>query len=215
MINILYDVVFSFIGAFIGTLLAIFYDHAKKPEINIVEGSRADGNYENIGKVRFLHIKIKNCERKNWFKRFIQGYIIMSYCKTELEFLDPITKAVKFRFQGRWSSTPEPYISFHGEKNKGIFDPSKAVAGEIENIFPGESKEIAVVLKIDGDKKFVGFNNWSYLYEKWWNKDFEIKNDSTLVRIIIRWSTGKKQKLFVISNPQEAITNFQLQEMKE
>lgn len=212
---IIYDLGIAVAGAFIGAFIALLHEHSKKPDVDIVIGNNADGTYANTGKVRFLHIKVINKERRCWLSQFIKGYVIMGSCKAKIEFLNPTTKIVIFPFQGRWSSTPEPYIPINQGVNQGVFDPSKAIAGEIENIFPGESRDIDVALKLEGKKEFVGFNNWSYLYNNWWNNNMEILTDTIYVRITLSWTSGKKSKTFVISNPHSSLENFQIREIQD
>lgn len=203
---------FAVLGAFIGALLAILRENSRKANLVIKSGSFGDGNYQQLGAPsRFLHLKVQNTEWAERWKNFVLRIKPALFCKAQLIFLDPKTKAEIFSFQGRWTSTPEPLIRTDPQKNIGIFDPSKAISAEIENILPGESKEISVALKVQGQDEFIGFNNWSYQWPNWRNSDWVIEKGSVLLKVVLWWDSGKLEQCFVISNEQKTIKSFHVE----
>lgn len=207
----LWRLLFSILGAFFGAFLAILRENSRKPNLVIEPGSFGDGNYPQLGAPsRFLHLKVKNVEWPEWWKEFLLGNKPALFCKAKLEFLEPKTKTEVFSFQGRWTSAPEPLIPTGKQPNVGIFDPSKAISAEAENILPGESKEISVALKIERQDEFIGFNNWSYQWPQWRNPDWVISKGSMLLRVILWWDSGKTERCFVISNEQKTIKSFHI-----
>lgn len=177
-------------------------------------GSFGDTTYGHIKKPsRFIHLKVKNEKWPYPWQRFWHGIKPALYCKATLDFLQPCTKANICSFQGRWSSTPQPLIPIGTNPNEGYFDPARATIGEIENLLPGEEKEISVAFKIEGDAGFVGFNNWSYLWssQNWKNPEWQIENGSVLLKVTLWWDSGKLEKLFVISNEQKTTKSFHIE----
>jgi len=210
--EMLLNLFFSILGAFIGAFLAIWRENLAKPNLVIKPGSFGDGSYQHIGRSsRFIHLKVINKEWPRWWQRFFYGLRSAHSCKAKLDFIDPITKSTIFSIQGRWNSTPEPLIPITSP-NVGIFDPARAMHGEIETILPNEEKEITIALKFEGDDEFFGFNNWSYLFSNWRNPKWVIEKASVLLKITLWWDSGRMEKCFVISNEQKTINSFHIGE---
>ncbi len=199
----------SLIGAIIGGFVAITQENSKIPNIEILPGKPADGN----GSRRFLHLKITNIRRENFWQKFRKGNKPALLCKIQLEFLDPENKTQLFEIQARWSTSAEPLTLSSTNLNIGTFDPRQAFAAEVENILTSESKEIDIALKNNNEQGFYGFNNWSYLYNHE-NPDWHITSSSVLVRVNFSCDTTSTSKLFRISNPNTRITNFKIKEVK-
>lgn len=208
------DLFFAIFGAFIGATIAIYRDNSARANLVVESGSFGDTIYPHIKKPsRFIHLKVKNKKWPNWWNNFWNGVKPVLYCKATLEFLDPTTKTTICSFQGRWSSTAQPLIPIGPDPNQGFFDPGRASIGEIENILPGEEKEISVGFKIEGDKGFVGFNNWSYQWssKNWKNDDWWIEQGRVLLRVKLGWDSGSYEKCFVISNEQKTTKSFHIE----
>lgn len=202
------DIALSVLSAFLGAFLAISRENNRKPKILIKPGEVAESSVFGE-RHRFVHLCVSNIYRKKLWERFLHGDLLINNCKANIELLDPITKSIICSYQGRWSSTAEPLIDI--TNNSKIFDPSKAIAGEIETILPGESKELTVAVKFEGEEDFSGFNNWSYVYQKWKNPDWTIKSKSVYLRLILRYNLGKEVATFIIANPNGSLTNFRIQ----
>lgn len=202
----LIDFIFALLGAFISAYLAILQQNSKKPNIRIDVNEASDSP---DGGHRFLHVKVSNNFRTGYVSRFIKGNVSALYCRAQLEFMDVDTGSQLFSLTGRWASTPEPGLPTL-TPGKILFDPSKAMIGEIENIMPGESKPLDVAVKFKGEKHFTGFNNWSYMYQKWQNPDWSTNQTKVRLRVHVTCDSVRVTKDFMLINPNSSISNFRI-----
>lgn len=204
--NYLVDFLFALLSAFIGAYLAILQQNSKKPNLVIKPATVADSP---DGNHRFLHVEVCNVIRTNPVSRFIRGNVPALFCKAQLEFLDVKTGEQLFSLTGRWASTAEPGLPVL-KPGQILFDPSKAMIGEIENIMPGDSKPVDVAVKFASEQKFTGFNNWSYQYPKWQNPDWASEEKAVGLRVHITCDSVKITQMFQILNPNNSISNFRI-----
>lgn len=152
--------------------------------------------------VKFINIEATNLKR-NFLLRLLVDNNISNNTRCWVRFLDPETRAELLKINGRWTSTKEP-IDYKGQINIG-----DALITSRETIPPGESSEISIAVKLDGEIGCYAFNNESYLYG-WKKPDFELKEKRYIVNIKIASNDKEWEEDFVLLNPSESIKNFRL-----
>ena len=152
--------------------------------------SKEPGNYF-AQKMRSLRLKLENKPLPKifkWLMRFpannCHGFINFYHLDGNNLFKRPMTL--------RWANAPEPnplIVCIDGKKGE-IYDPVIINYMQNTTIYPGESAEIDIVVKIDEDFDCYGWNNESYRCSGR-NSDFRLPIGRYRVEITIL-SSGKK-----------------------
>lgn len=92
---------------------------------------------------------------------------------------------------------------------KGGISIAETIITSRETIPPGESSEISIAVKLDGEDNCYAFNNESYLHE-WKNPNFELDQKRYIVKVKIAAEGKEWEKEFVLINLGKTIKNFRL-----
>lgn len=190
------------IGISAGYILTVFYDRlVAQPNIVISKGNASDGN-----EYRFLHVEVENKLRRG-IPRIFKGNRAAQYVKVYIRILEPITESEICKYVGRWSSKAEPLDLVDG--TSGVYNHSKAIEADSEILLPGESKNITVAIKKQGNSYFHGFNNESYMYN-WEKPEYCIDQKVAFLEVLAYTDKGTRRARFTIQNPSKNVKTFKV-----
>lgn len=206
----------TLLGGFVAFGLIIIEDKFRKPVIIFEVGSSTvDENSILKRKWKFIHIKIKNSNRK--YRRIPIGTSTAFASKARISVLDNGTKK---EYPARWTSKGEPIIYGEGNKIIGV-DVNSVLVTPREDIQPfdissnDEAVEVAIGIKYEGDNQFYAFNNESYLYQPTLaNTKYEFGTGVFNGEIILETMGYKYTKKFKVHNTSKLHKDFWL-EIKE
>jgi len=191
------------IGWFISAILRNF----SKPYLVITP--LEDSLNTNPGSHKFLHIKIENRKRR-WWKKFLFGERAALFCRAYIKYIGPDDnhELISGPLSGRWSSTGEPVLQVGNQRH---FQYNRVPDLRFEHIMPGDSVNLAVAVKINGDQEFYAFDNVSYAYLHEAFRDPNKKMDKKTCDVLIKIVTTDgfyREKKFRICNPTQQLGNF-------
>lgn len=193
----------------LGSLLAAgIYERLKSPSLHISVGERSDGDRAGR-KWRFLQVFVRN--KKRIFPLLPTRNTAYS-CRAWIQFLDEKGTEI-LKLDGRWSSVKEPLVVVPISGAVGtIPDLSSIYIPPREDIPPGETVQLAVGVKFEGEEEFYGFNNISYLFD-WKNPDSKV--NLNLAKVVVNITSGENvwKKKFKVENPNSKRDNFILKEV--
>lgn len=164
----------------------------------------------NPGSHKFLHIKVLNIKRR-WLKKILFGEKAALFCKAKIQYLSINGfELLQNSLSGRWSSTGEPVLQIDADR---YFQYNMVPSLRFEHILPGDYANLAIAIKIPGEKSFYAFDNESYAYLTNIFKDpnKEIEEKSCVISIKIVCSDGSySEKKFVINNPNNRLSSFKI-----
>lgn len=123
-----------------------------------------------------------------------------------ISFLDYNSQAEILKINGRWTTKREP-VNYQTNQ----VDLGEALIVPREVLTVGEEFPISIAVKEAGKDSFFGFNNESYLHNKWQNPDYELTEKTYIVNVKVS-SEGKEwNKKFLILNSGRRLGMFKLQ----
>lgn len=166
------DIVLVVVGGIVAYGLVLLTDILRKPKLVFEIGSENIGIMDNKKKHKFIHIKVKNYDKKFPFIKLLQPTTQVAFSTKATIIIDD--DGTQREFTGRWSNHPQlmPKLFQANGKVVQIPDINALVQGR-EDIHPqsrktkmgiSEDKEIAIGLKYDSENEFYMFNNESYIY---------------------------------------------------
>ena len=166
------DIVLVVIGGIVAYGLVLLTDTLKKPKLVFEIGSENIGTMDNKKKHKFIHIKVKNYNKRFPFIMLIQPTTQVAFSTKATIIIDD--DGTQREFTGRWSNHPQllPKLFEVNGKVVQIPDINALVQGR-EDVHPqsrkakrevNEDKEVAIGLKYDSENEFYMFNNESYIY---------------------------------------------------
>ncbi len=190
------DIVLVVIGGIVAYGLVLFTDILKDPKLIFEIGSDNTGTMDGKKKHKFVHIKIKNYDKKFPFIKLLQPTTRVAFSTKATIIIDD--NGTYREFTGRWSNHPQllPKLFQVNGKVVQIPDINALVQGR-EDIHPqsrktkpglNEDKEVVLGLKYESENEFYMFNNESYIYT---SNDF--KDDK------FKFSRGVYNGLFILS----------------
>jgi hypothetical protein len=191
------------VGFVVGVIVYLLTDANREPNLVFTpQSGDIDGNA-----YRFLHVLVAN-KRRSFLFRWRDR--TANYARCYVAFIDPATRQLLLRIDGRWASGPEPYDYIHAAP-----DPSRIIVPQREVLPIGEEGfAVDVALKYEGDLHFYAFNNENYLPaddgpNPWQWKRHRLDHDHLLVEVeVVAEGHRQRSRSFVIRNPNKAVVNF-------
>jgi hypothetical protein len=116
---------------------------------------------------------------------------------------------------GRWTGgSPEPRVVYIQQAN-GPPVPYLTNPAELKNtidIYPGETEQLDVVIRVDQENEAYAWNNETYFYSDWRNPNRRLNQERYLVKVVITSSGRKCTDFFRIDND-GPFTSFQLDKL--
>jgi len=214
------DILLVILGGIAAYILVLLIDKLKDPTLAFEVGSVDIGNMGGKKKHKFIHIRIKNYDKRFSFLKFIQLSTLVAFsAKATIIIEDNPSR----KFIGRWSNHPQflpkPFQNLKG--NIMIPDINALVHGR-EDIHPqsrkakidaDEDKEIVIGLKYEGENEFYIFNNESYIYIGSDYKDSKLQFSNGIYdgELVISTMGLKKNQKFRIYNESSKLEDFRLE----
>jgi len=205
---ILLNILLTVAGALLGWFLSIILKNYSKPDILI---SALDDNLNtNPGTHKFLALNVEN-KKRSWLKKAIFGEKAALFCKAKVEYFNENgSNLFSSSFDGRWSSTGEPVMQVGNERH---FQYNRVPDLRFEHIMPGDSSNLAIAIKINGDQEFFAFDNVSYAYLSDAFRDPNKKVSDRLCKIKVQVTSVDgiyPKKYFWIHNPSSRLNGFKI-----
>ena len=183
---------------------------ARRPSLDIRGGPKNEGE-RAWGRFAFVHVTVKNKPLRGLFA-LVERREVAGDCRVQALFdgndfsLGPI--------EGRWSSTPEPSrVEVHDGQVTSFVDPSLIPPGHRWTLAPDEEgANVAVVVKIDGQEECFAFNGWSYLHERWCNRNWRIPKGTYRLRVTASSVATSVERSFTLVNESGSLDDLQLRE---
>ena len=215
------DIALVIFGGITAYILVLLTDKLKEPTLTFEVGSAVTGSMENeTKKHKFIHIRIKNYDKKFSFMKFIQPSTLVAF-STKATII--IKDNHQRKFTCRWSNHPQflPKVHTTPKGTITIPDINSLVQGR-EDIHPqpreanteiNEDKEIDIGLKYEGEHEFYVFNNESYFYTNNDYKDNKFKFSRGIYdgKIVISTMGIQKSQKFRIYNTSNKLEDFKLE----
>lgn len=213
MINITSIFIGVLSGLIAGWILNLLYINFTKA--NLVIESLEDKLNTGSDVHKFLHVKVINKER-GALLRLLFGNKGAIFCKAKISFEDVNGfELLPNKLFGRWADTGEPVTA---SQDGARYFQYQLVSGlKFNHILPGESSNLAVAIKWEGEKEFYGFDNESYAFlaNGFRDDDKKIKN-SCILKVQLTTTDGRyREKTFKINSPSTHINNYKLTELKK
>lgn len=166
------DIMLVVIGGIVAYGLVLLTDILKKPKLVFEIESENIGTMDNKTKHKFIHIKVKNYDKKFPFIKLLQPTTQVAFSTKATIIIDD--NGTQREFTGRWSNHPQLLPKSFQANGKVVQIPDiNALVQGREDIHPqsrktktgiSEDKEVAIGLKYDNENEFYMFNNESYIY---------------------------------------------------
>jgi len=200
------------LGGVIGFVASLFatlwVEFLRRPILTFQIGETADGS-RGTDSWRFLHVEVlNNIKAPSWLRWILLPGLPPRYAASAAQaWVSYSQKGSEIlRVEGRWSSTPEPLTP---TTQGALFDSSKVLGGQRENIPYGGKSAVAIGLKFDGEKDCFAFNSWSYAFPKWKNPDWRLPDDRYEVRVVVTTSGYQfLSPVYVLDNPSPRRSDF-------
>lgn len=215
------DIMLVVIGGIVAYGLVLLTDILKNPKLVFEIGSKNIGTMDNKKKHKFIHIKVKNYDKKFQFIKLLQPTTQVAFSTKATIIIDD--DGTEREFTGRWSNHPQllPKPFEVNGKVVQIPDINALVQGR-EDIHPqprktktgvNENKEVAIGLKYDCENEFYMFNNESYIYTSNNFKDDKFKFSRGVYEGMLILSTMGFQRIqkFRIYNESSKLEDFRVE----
>jgi hypothetical protein len=170
--SLVLDIILGIIMAALGAFLAVWYEDTGHPRLILSIDDFTDGPRGNHGRVKFLHVAVRNHPWKVPFVSRKTAYAceanITFYCRDD---------SVVGPMPGRWSDNPEPlkYEVVNGQIQL-LLDNALMAANRIINIPPLRSKRLDIAIRHATDRDAFGWTDTSYQYD-WRHPQYRLSND--------------------------------------
>lgn len=215
------DIILVATGGLVAYVLVLITDALKKPKLVFGVGSGNIGTMDSKKKHKFIHIKVKNYNKKFPFIGLLQPTTQVAFSTKATVIIDD--GGTEREFSGRWSNHPQPLPKLFQANGKIVQIPDvNALVQGREDIHPqprktkervNEDKEITIGLKYEGENEFYVFNNESYIHTNSDYKNEKFKFSRGLYTgILILSSMGflKAQK-FRVHNESSKLEDFRVE----
>jgi hypothetical protein len=215
------------ISGILGILLGIWIERSRKPKLRITVGKPHLISQDDIlsrPPAKWLVLEIHNSTTPKWIA-WLYNREIASACRASISFYHLDGHRVYDRqMQARWSGAREPTIigqTFPVHRPTGPdlgAKPSSNVRPQTENsdsefvevkrmvdfqneidIIPGETTNLDVVFRIDGDSDCYGWNNESYLYD-WKHPKWKLEKGRYIAKVTIKTGGTEFSSAYLVVN---------------
>lgn len=191
------EIIFNLFLAFIGVVLALWYENLGAPRL-IIEKHVTTDSQTMYGKTKFLHLKVRNNPRKMPFVPRQTAY----ECHGTVTFLTKNMKEVCGPMPFKWDGTPEPVKKelSEGDKRVYLFDNRLVRVCRYINIPPDEIESLAVAVRFIGEQDAFGWTPESYA-KYWRHENYQLPTGEYIARVKIKSSDTVAEEDFIFINP--------------
>ncbi|MCX8126790.1 MAG: hypothetical protein N3E40_06625 [Dehalococcoidia bacterium] len=184
-LNLLVDFAINLFFAFLGVVVAIWYENLGSPRLLLIPGNTTDDVKPNGWRVRFLHINVKNSPKK---VPLVTRQTAYSVHGTVTFIRKSDGKQVGQTMPIRWDGAPEP-IKFEVANGQvlSIPDPRLVRISRYIDIPPDEQEGFAIAVRIYDEKTAFGWTSESY-FQNWRHNDYALPIGEYVAKV--RLTTG-------------------------
>lgn len=203
------------IGAIIAGLITIWIETLRKPRLELELLNPIDMAFQNqpANNMRATRVKLINKPLLGWVRWMYRNPASQCYGSISFHHLDG-QNVFGRSMTLRWAGAPEPNpleISIGNERGL-VFDPVRITNLQKMDIYPGESADIDIAVRLDNDAECYGWSNESYFSNPPWRPThWRLNSERYIVKVIIRSSGETISKLFRLINDGEQ-QDFRLEE---
>lgn len=199
---------FTILGAIIGAIIAgfitIWFETLRKPELRLELLDPVDMQFENqpANLMRAIRVKLTNIPLPGWIRWMYRNPALQCHGSIVFYHLDGqnvFGRSMVFR----WAAAPEPNPMeiVIGNERGLVYDPVRITNLQKMDIYPGESADIDIAVRLDNDTECYGWSNESYSSEPLWRPPrWRLDSDRYLVKVVVLSSGEMISKLFRLIN---------------
>jgi hypothetical protein len=199
LLPVVVDIVVNVLLAFVGVVVALWYENLGSPRLEISPGLTTDDvNPLSCRRTRFLHLNVRNNPRT---ARFVPRQTSYATHGT-ITFVTSEHRAIG-TMPIRWDGAPEP-LRTEIVDNQITYLPDHRLIriSRYIDIPPDESESLAIAVRIEGDTSAFGWTCESY-FHGWRHPDYELPPGRYVARVKIVSGDRVFQKEFPFVNPGE------------
>lgn len=194
----------AIIGSIIAGLITIWIETLRKPRLEISLVNPVDLTFQNqpAREMRSLRVKLTNKSLPRWIRWMYRNPALQCHGSISFHHLDG-QNVFGRSMTLRWVSAPEPnpLEVVIGSQRGLVFDPVRITHLQKMDVYPNESADIDVAVKLDNEAMCYGWSNESYFSEpRWRPANWRLNQVRYIVRVTILSSGETVSKLFRLSN---------------
>lgn len=192
------------LGALIATLITIIIENLRRPRLKLQVIDPVDINFHGMPAMhmRSVRVRLTNDRLPSWARWMSRNAATQCHGTISFYHLDG-QKVFSRSMPVRWVSSPEPVPMqvIIGDQQGVIIDPTRLTLAQRVDVYPGESEDLDIAVRLNSDDDCYGWSNESYFSNPpWRNPDWKLKPDRYLVKVIV-FSAGKRHEgLFRLVN---------------
>jgi len=205
----------TILGSLIAALITILIEVLRKPHLKMQIIPPVDMTFTDkpAKEMRAVRIRLLNMPLPRWIKWMYRNPALQCHGKITFHHLDGDNIFGRSMIL-RWANAPEP-IPLRveiGNVQGLVFDPVRITQIQKMDVYPGESAEIDIAVKLDYEPECYGWSNESYFSEPLWrNVAWRLKQSRYIVKISVLSSGETITGLFRLINDVEQ-KDFRLEE---
>ena len=208
-------IVGAIIGAIVAGFITIWIETLRKPCLKLELINPVDMEFRNQPAriMRSLRLKLTNKPLHKWIRWMYRNPALQCHGNISFHHLDGQNFFGRSMIL-RWAEAPEPNpleIQIGNERGL-VFDPVRITHLQKMDIYPSESADIDIAVRLDNEAECYGWSNESYFSNpRWRPSNWCLNQGRYIVRITIFSSGETTSKLFRLINDVEQ-QDFRLEE---
>jgi hypothetical protein len=198
----------AFVGAIFGGVvtigISIWLERLRSPAVRLSLGDCITivpkGPFQRNW--RSLRVAVINKRLPRWADWWLSR-LPAQQCRAQIFFLRlDGTPVLQRPMVARWAGgSPEPRV-VHVQTPTGTVPvlTNPAELKDTVDIYPGETEQIDVAVRVDQDASAFGWNNETYFYPNWRNPNYELNPGRYLVQVVVTSSGRKCTDFFRVDN---------------
>lgn len=193
-----FDILLSILFAFVGVVLALWYENLGSPRLQLLPHVTTDGPRQRGRRARFLHLLVKNTPLKVPFVPRKTAF----QCHGDIKFYNSKREQIGNPMPIRWDGNPEPirFEIVNGEV-VGVIENSLLRLSRYIDIPPDEQESLAIAVRIHSETLAYGWTGKSYQYD-WRHPDYELPQGNYVASVKITTGDDVFRADFSFVNPE-------------
>lgn len=194
----------AIIGSIIAGLITIWIEILRKPQLELDLMVPVDMTFQNqpATDMRALRVKLTNKSLPRWIRWMYRNPALQCHGNISFHHLDG-QNVFGRSMTLRWAAAPEPNplrIIIGGQQGL-VFDPVRITHLQKMDVYPSESVDIDIAVKLDNDVECYGWSNESYFSNPPWRPvNWRLNQGRYVIQVTILSSGETISKLFRLIN---------------
>jgi hypothetical protein len=194
----------AIIGSIIAGLITIWIETLRKPRLELELMAPVDMTFQNqpAHDMRSLRVQLTNRSLPRWIRWMYRNPALQCHGNISFHHLDGQNVFGRSMIL-RWAAAPEPnpLEIMIGNQRGLVFDPVRITHLQKMDIYPSESADIDIAVKLDNEVECYGWSNESYFSNQPWRpENWRLNPGRYIVRVAIFSSGETISKLFRLIN---------------